>query len=249
MFGQPSPDYAQTPRPPRRNRAKIRLTTAHCTIVVADIEGFGEPSRTNINQVRVRLGLYAAMQYAFDAAGIPWSSCRREDRGDGVLVLAPADVPKSLFADRLPDNLLVALRAHNASHPTEERMHLRLALHAGEINYDDHGVTSSSITHTFRLLDAQALKDALADSGSVLAIIGSSWFFDEVIRHSDRSRAESYSPADVTNKETTTQAWIRLLGERRLPRRRQGRAHYRSDVRSKRTIGSSARRFRTGGVR
>lgn len=194
---------------PRTER--ITLTTAHCTVVAVDIEEFGRYSRNNINQVRVRHGLYQAMRYSFDSAGISWDSCYREDRGDGVLILAPAEVPRTLFVDRLPDALVDALRRHNKIHPPAERMRLKLALHAGEINYDDHGVTGYAINHTFRILDADALEGALAESSAVLAIIGSGWFFDEVIRHSEWSHAKTYKPAEVINKETTTRAWIRLL--------------------------------------
>lgn len=231
------------PKAPQRVRLRtgsaprpetIALTTAHCTIAAVDIEGFGQHSRNNINQVRVRHGMYRAMQSAFDTAGVPWASCRREDRGDGVLILVPADVPKALFVDRLPDTLVEALVGHNRIHPVEEQIRLRLALHAGEINYDDHGVTGSSITHTFRLLDADALKRALVESSAVLAVIGSAWFFDEVIRHSEGSRAASYKPVDVTNKETTTQAWIRLLSKRGSTRRQPVRASHRGGIGSRR---------------
>jgi hypothetical protein len=189
----------------------IFLTTAHCTIVTVDIEGFGRYSRTNMNQVRVRHGMYRSMHEAFDAAGIPWTSCRREDRGDGILILAPAHVPKVLFSDRLPDSLVQALTVHNATHPVEERIRLRLALHAGEITYDEHGVTASSITHTFRLVDAAALRRKLAKSAATLAVISSDWFYDEVVRHSERSAARSYRSINITTKETTTRAWIRLV--------------------------------------
>jgi hypothetical protein len=164
-----------------------------------------------MNQVRVRHGMYRSMRLAFNAAGIPWTSCRREDRGDGVLVLAPATVPKVLFGNNLPGTLAHALTEHNAAHPTEERIRLRLALHAGEITYDEHGVTASSITHTFRLVDADALRTKLARSTATLAIISSDWFYDEVIRHSEHSDAPSYRSTNVTAKETSARAWIRLL--------------------------------------
>ena len=59
-----------------------------------------------------------------------------------------------------------------------------MALHAGEVNYDEHGVTAASVNLAFRLLDASALKAALAGSPGVLAVIASSWFFEEVVRHS-----------------------------------------------------------------
>ncbi|MBE1470973.1 hypothetical protein [Kibdelosporangium phytohabitans] len=190
------------------------LVTAHRTVVAVDVAGFGERNRNNINQVRVRRGMYRAMEEAFRLAGIAWDACRSEDRGDGILVLAPADVQKALFVDRLPNHLLAALIEHNRTHPVEEKIRLRLALHAGEINYDEHGVTGSAITHTFRLLDADEVRRAFASSSAVLAVVGSAWFYDEVIRHSERSRAKTYRLADITNKETMTQAWIRLLRRR-----------------------------------
>lgn len=73
-------------------------------------------------------------------------------------------------------------------------------------------MTSSAINHTFRLLDAQSGKDALARSSAVLAVISSSWFFEEVIRHSEESDAAEYRPVEIVNKETTVPAWIRTLG-------------------------------------
>ena len=198
----------------------IRLATAHCTIVIVDIEGFGQHHRSNTNRVRIRKGLYQAVQRAFDAAGIPWVSCRHEDLGDGILVLASADIPKPRFVDELPATLSEELRQHNATHPREEKMRLRLAIHAGEINYDEHGFTGSSIIHTFRLLDATALKETLAEHAAPLAIISSAWFFEEVIRHSENSSSGAYRPTDITNKETSAQAWIRMMPSRRSTRRR-----------------------------
>ena len=42
-------------------------------------------------------------------------NCGREDRGDGVFVLVPAEVPKGLLAGSLPPALVTALRAHNGA--------------------------------------------------------------------------------------------------------------------------------------
>lgn len=186
-------------------------TTAHCTIVVVDIKGFGHRSRTNINQVRVRRGLYRALERSFGMSGIPWETCEVKDRGDGVLVLAPATIPKALFVNHLPDTLVGALTEHNAMHPLEERIRLRLALHAGEITYDEHGVTARSITHTCRLIESAALHARLARAAATLAIISSDWFYDEVVRQSEHSAARTYRPVNVTHKETTARAWIRML--------------------------------------
>ena len=148
------------------------------------------------------------MQDAFGSAGISWDDCGREDRGDGVFVLVPAEVPKALLAGALPPALVTALRAHNDRHPAPERIRLRMALHAGEVHYDQHGVTAVAVNLAFRLLDARPLKEALADSPGVLAVIVSSWFFEEVVRHSEG--APGYRPAEVTVKETLTTGWICL---------------------------------------
>ncbi|MGD0069405.1 MAG: hypothetical protein ABSB76_39035, partial [Streptosporangiaceae bacterium] len=180
----------------------------HRAIVVVDVEGFGDQRRTNQHQVAVRDGLYRAMQDAFGSAGIPWDNCGHEDRGDGVFVLVPAEVPKALLAESLPPALVTALQAHNGVHPEPERIRLRMALHAGEVHYDQHGVTAVAVNLAFRLLDAQPLKTALTRSPGVLAVIVSSWFFEEVVRHSES--APGYRPAEVEVKETMTTGWICL---------------------------------------
>jgi hypothetical protein len=182
----------------------------HRTILVVDVHGFGDRRRTNPHQVEVRDGLYRALESAFRTAGIPWSACHREDRGDGIFVLAPAEVPKGLFVDSLPQALVEAIDAHNRVHPAEEQIRLRMALNAGEINYDEHGVTATAITVAFRLVNARALRLALAQSTSVLALIVSPWFFDEVVRNSTISDPAKYRPVRVTVKETRTRAWIHL---------------------------------------
>jgi hypothetical protein len=192
-------------------RGKVELNTAHCTIAVVDVEGFGRYNRTNPNRIRVRRGMYRAIERAFIAAGIPWSACGYSDLGDGVLVLGPAGVPKTPFVERLPGVLADELAAHNGLHPPPERIRLRLALHAGEVSYDDHGVTGSSILHAQQLLDAPELKRALAETTAVLAVIASDWVFDEVIRHSERSGANAYRPVETS----AGRAWIRLLARRR----------------------------------
>ncbi len=182
----------------------------HRTIMVVDVAGFGDHRRTNVDQIAVRAGLYRALQHAFREANISWADCDHEDRGDGVLILAPAEMIKGPFIECLPRPLTDALRAHNQARPAEEQIRLRMALHAGEINYDDHGVTAAAINLAFRLLDAVPLKADLASSSGELAIITSAWFFDEVVRHSTICDPATYRQVSVTVKETTATAWIHL---------------------------------------
>jgi tetratricopeptide (TPR) repeat protein len=193
-----------------------RDPAVHRTIVAVDVEGFGDPHRTNPNQVAVREGLYRAMREAFRLAGIPWTDRDHEDRGDGMFILVGPDVPKSLFVESLPSALIAALRSHNAAHTDSERIRLRMALHAGEVHYDEHGATAASINLTFRLLEAGPAKEALAGSPGVLAVIASSWFFEEVVRHSAADVA-AYRSVPVTVKETSTIGWICLPDHKYWP--------------------------------
>ena len=181
----------------------------HQTIIAVDVEGFGDRRRTNRNQVAVRDGLYGAMSEAFGQAEIPWVDCYHEDRGDGIFILVGAEVSKSVFAETLPSALVAALCRHNGAHLDPERIRVRMVLHAGEVIFDQHGVTAASVNLAFRLLECGPVKAALAASPGVLAVIASSWFFEEVVRHSTADPAE-YHAVLVEVKETTATGWICL---------------------------------------
>ena len=160
-----------------------RNLAVHRTIVAVDVEGFGDKRRTNQNQLAVRHGLYRAMNEAFDEVDIPWANHYYEDRGDGMFILVSSEVPKSLLVESLPSALVRALRRHNSAHSDPEQIRLRMALHAGEVSHDEHGVAGASINLTFRLLESSPIKKALNRSTGLLAVITSSWFYDEVVRH------------------------------------------------------------------
>ncbi|MGW3991922.1 hypothetical protein ACWEF6_00385 [Amycolatopsis sp. NPDC004772] len=182
----------------------------HWTIFAIDVEGYGDQRRTAPHRLALRDGLHRALSRAFDDSGVPGADLRREDCGDGVFVLAPPEIPKGPFVEFLPTALAVALHRHNRTHHPSERIRLRMALHAGEVAYDDHGVTGTAINQTFRLLEAPPLKEALKASRGVLALITSAWFFDEVVRHSNSLDSTTFRSVQVTVKETRTTGWISL---------------------------------------
>jgi hypothetical protein len=187
-----------------------RQPAFHRAIMVVDVERFGDPSRTNLDQLTVRNGLYKTLVRAFRNSKISWPDCVTEDRGDGAVILVPPEVPKSRLVTRIPAALVAAVGRHNAGRPVQERMRLRVALHAGEIHRDAHGFTGVSVTHAFRLVEASELKSDLDSSPGTLALIVSEWFFDEVVRHDPDADPGSYRHVDISVKETTAVAWIRL---------------------------------------
>lgn len=181
----------------------------HRTIIYVDVEGFASPDRTNADQTAVRAGLYHALVEAFTMAGVPWRDCYHEDRGDGALILVPPEVPKNILVTTLPGALAAALHEHNRNYHRQARIRLRMAIHAGEVLPDDHGVASAAINLTARLIDAKALKRALRRSGGTIALIASEWFFHEVIRHHPAGTPGSYRRVRVSVKQTKAIAWLR----------------------------------------
>ncbi|MGP3967468.1 hypothetical protein [Streptomyces sp. 6N223] len=184
----------------------------HRTIMVVDVAGFSDPGRTDAHQLAVREGLYRVLRRAFDAAGLAWDDCYTEDSGDGVLLLAPPEAPKSRFVESLPQALAAGLREHNAVHDARARIRLRMALHAGEVRHDRQGVAGQAVIRACRLVDAGVLRSALAASPGVLVLIVSHPFFDEVVRHSAAADPGAYRQVEVSVKETRATAWIREAG-------------------------------------
>ncbi|MGD0604158.1 MAG: tetratricopeptide repeat protein [Streptosporangiaceae bacterium] len=184
----------------------------HRAILIVDVESFGDPARTNAHQLAVRAAMYKALRQSFARARISWVGCAVEDRGDGVLVLVPPEVPKSRLVTRLPARLADILGRHNAACPAPERIRLRMALHAGEVHGDAHGFAGASVNRAFRLIEAPPSRTALHDTAGVIALIVSDWFYDEVVRHYPAAGPSCFRQVRVVMKETEMTAWVRVLG-------------------------------------
>ncbi|XVQ11366.1 hypothetical protein ACQP1W_01960 [Spirillospora sp. CA-255316] len=247
---------------------ETQTAAVHRLIVCVDVESFTDRNRTERQRLAVRDGLYEALKQAFDRANVKWRACYHEDRGDGVLILVP---PEVAFKERLVvdvlQHLAVALAGHNELHAQGARVRLRIALHAGEIYQDEHGVSGTAANVAFRLLDAKPLKHALAHSAGALAVIASDRIFHDVIRHTPGSRADSYRHVYVSERGTEADAWIGLPDNARppdLPSARRSRGEESRHVRDRsnppatqpverwdpaRTRGARLGFFRRGGVR
>src|SRR5262245_16301417 len=84
---------------------------SYFTIVVADIEKFGQ--RDNVIQNYLRQAFYRIAQDSFEAAGVNWTRIQVGDRGDGALFLVPAEVPKAQLVDVFVSQLHISLSHHN----------------------------------------------------------------------------------------------------------------------------------------
>jgi hypothetical protein len=185
----------------------------HQSVVAFDVEGFSDPYRDDNAQAAVRAGVYQVVEESFAAAGIPWDLCVHEDRGDGAIVVVPPDISKVLLLDPLLGSLSAALTGYNRAARLAERIRLRLAVHAGEVAMDQHGLSGTDLVVACRLLDAEELRAALRHSPVPLAAIVSDGIYEGIVRHRYRNiEPANYHPVSVRVKRTQLNAWIHLPG-------------------------------------
>ncbi len=183
----------------------------HRSFVVVDVESYGDPNRTSPHRAAVRDGMYQVLMTAFADCDLPWDDKAVDDAGDSLMVLVPADVPKAVLVERLPERVVAALRRHNHVHAHEARLRMRMAVHAGEVHFDDRGRTGEEMIFTYRILDAPAAKQALRTSTATLALVVSDPFYRSVVRHDPATRPGDYTAARAEVKEVDARVWVRLV--------------------------------------
>jgi DNA-binding CsgD family transcriptional regulator len=181
---------------------------AHCAMFALDIAAFGTRRRNDV-QAHLRRALYSITEDACHAIGIPWKLCHHEDRGDGLLFIAPAGIGADALIGYLVAHLRAELRRHNRLASAAARFRIRMAVHAGYVQLDDHGVSGNAPLHLFRILEATEFKGAAA--GAEFALVVSEYLYQEVIRHGPGLiDPAAYRPLAVAHKETRTTAWLWL---------------------------------------
>jgi hypothetical protein len=180
------------------------------TLIATDIMGFARRYHTAGAQLYARQMMYELLIEAFDITALPWWDCYREDRGDGVLIVAPPGVTPDQFLDPLIHHLHALLRSHARRSPQSEQLHLRIAIHHGYVFYDAHGVTGHALTYLYRILEAPAFKKAVAAAGAPLGAIVSDQLYTQAAERDALIDPEAYTQVRLSCKETRTRAWLWL---------------------------------------
>ncbi|WP_433228009.1 hypothetical protein [Actinomadura formosensis] len=176
-----------------------------CAIFVVDIKDFTVEERDDPVQLGLRRSLYGLLARSFNAAGIPWRLCVREDRGDGALIVLPVPVPVSALVPSLVTRLGDALHGHNRSVLPLHTIRLRAALHFGTVHRDSYGVAGRAVNQAFRLVDSTAIRDALDSSTADLALILSEEAYREL---SPAGAPLLFRPVTAEAKKSTMPAWL-----------------------------------------
>ncbi|MBE1534347.1 effector-associated domain 2-containing protein [Actinomadura algeriensis] len=189
-----------------------------CVIFACDIASFGDTSRTDDVREIMRHAMYRQLDVSFGAAGIGPERRYHEDRGDGVMVLVPAEVGTEPLLTTVVEMLRAELRRYNKAAADVAQIKLRVSVHTGEARHDGNGVVGTPVNHAFRILDAPPFKDALSESGASLAVIVSQRVHDDVVRHGPGLiDPDEYRRIDIAVKETEGAAWVRVPGAGSLP--------------------------------
>lgn len=183
--------------------------TVYTTLLAADIVAFGGHVGDVDAQLHLRRGMYDLLEEAFALTRLPWERCRREDRGDGVVLLAPPDADPDAFLDPLAYHVAALLR-RNRYAADHVRLRMRLSVHHSYVCLDDTGFAGAAAIHLFRLLHAHAFKRALSHSPTDLALIVSDRLYQDALQRGRLFDPGAYRRARVNAKETRTTGWIWL---------------------------------------
>jgi hypothetical protein len=151
------------------------------------------------------------LRESFEAAHVPWASCVHEDRGDGVLTVAPPTVSTMPLVDPLLPLLAFKLKRHNRHASDPVRIQLRAALHVGPVLHDANGLSGHGLIHAARMLDAPVLKRSLAATQADLAFMASTHVYDTIVRHTPGLvDPATFRPVRYRVKEATINSWMYL---------------------------------------
>ena len=157
----------------------------NCAIVFTDVAGFSDPLRNDSDRDVVRAALYEILRAAFEASGVPWAACYREDRGDGAVIVVPPTISTLRVVDPLAAELADRLRQYNRRASEVVRIQLRVALHVGPVGKDPEGLTGQAVITTARILDAPVIKARLAAEQADLIFAVSDYVYEHVVRSCD----------------------------------------------------------------
>ena len=185
----------------------------NCSVLFTDVAGFSDPVRTDGDRDVVRAAMYEILRSAFEASGVPWAACYREDRGDGAVIVVPPTISALRVVDPLVAELAGRLRQYNRRASEVVRIQLRVALHVGPVGKDAEGLTGQAVISAARIVDAPVIKARLAAEQADLAFATSDYVYDHVVRNCDgRVDPAAFEHMECQVKESHVSAWVHLAG-------------------------------------
>lgn len=167
-------------------------------LAAIDIEEFSR--RSAAEQAAAQHNLEQVISEAAASAGLNRSRWYRQPRGDGELVILPADADGPSFVAEYPRCLASGLSRINRSTGQGLRLRVRLAIHHGTIYPGPFGPFGKGPTTVCRLLDGPVLRQRLKEHTDLdIAWIVSDVVYDEIVQ----SRLHELDPAEFRRTRAT----------------------------------------------
>ncbi|MFI6334290.1 tetratricopeptide repeat protein [Streptomyces sp. NPDC050535] len=209
-FGDPDSDALRTKLAALDVSAREFVSTPRVTPSTIMVLDAAEMSlQTESQRTQLRSGLHDILNQACVAAGIDLDACLMEELGDGLLIVAPPQMPLKLFVDPLPRALTALLGEHNRVRTPHSHLRIRAILHIGEVVRGTNGVVGPSVNFALRLVDGVALRSTLKDSESPLVFGVSPQVRDSIARLEGTDDSAVYKQEQTSIKEATVSTWIR----------------------------------------
>jgi CRP-like cAMP-binding protein len=184
------------------------LIGQNCVVLLSDVVDFGSPDRNDEDRRIIRDALYSMTRMMLHS--VP--GARPEDRGDGLLIVMPPNVPTAQVITLLRKELGPALDLHNRTHRESARIQLRVAVNVGPVTTDTLGVSGEAIIIAARLVEAPIFKAAISKSAASLGVIVSPFVYETSVRHSlNPIDLMDYSEIQIEVKGYAAAAWMKLF--------------------------------------
>ncbi|MPZ81848.1 MAG: hypothetical protein GEV28_16190 [Actinophytocola sp.] len=89
------------------------VPAGRCSLVAADVVGFGRQRKNLQVQIYLRDSLHTLIENAFVKSEVDFRQCYSEDRGDGLVVAVPPDIPTAQLIHPFVEYVRAGLRLHN----------------------------------------------------------------------------------------------------------------------------------------
>jgi hypothetical protein len=199
-------------------RAMVRYEPTYHTIVEIDVAGSGQFD--DREQLWMRAALRTLLADTLALQSLDAAMVGRLDLGDGLRLIFPATVSPCLLLDPLIPNLASGLHKDHEAGGVDDRLRLRVAVHAGLLHRDSDGWAGAPLVHCSRLIGAEPVRRILhAERSARLVLVVSEAIYDSVVRHGYGLERSSYRSVKVRYKETVVPAWV-YVPEQVLVRRR-----------------------------
>ncbi|MHA4947430.1 nucleotidyl cyclase domain-containing protein [Micromonospora sp. SD19] len=182
-------------------------------IMFVDMESYSR--HDDAGQINAQMNFRPLMRRAAEQCGLDRDGWEIQSSGDGELALFPLGTPEPrLVADLVPaiDRIL---RDHNRDAGAHAQVRMRVAFHQGLVTRTENGYAGSAVVTAARLVEAPALKEALASfpEAAVAMIVSSTIYQDVVSQSYSGIRKERYGRVSVRVKSFGDEAWIFIPDE------------------------------------